>query len=128
MGTDEGISSYQDMPGGLSLEEWQRLTLGEPLSMVYTLPVIDDDGYVTGKRGKVIAPSEGLVLRALSAEAIEVGECSGSIPGVNAAVGEWRLPGGQIFRLIEVTAKRPPARRAWRPDEQRAFTVWQRVR
>ena len=72
---------------------------------IYTLPVIDDDGYVTGKPGTVIVASR--VLSYVEVEtlgALQVGQAGASVL-FNTPLKLIRLPDGSEYRKTRITTE-----------------------
>ncbi len=83
---------------------------------IYTLPVIDDDGYVTGKPGTVIVASR--VLSYVEVEtlgALQVGQ-AGALRLFNTPLKRIRLPDGSEYRKTRITTEN-----GW------PSTVWERT-
>jgi hypothetical protein len=118
---------WKERGGLFGDDQWQKAYKGEPLTPVYTLPVVDNDGAIAGKRGKVIVSSRELILRAvINPEQIEVGEAvkfpqaMGNLPGAM-----YVAPNG--FRFDRVTVTRYPNPRGdLLKDETDVFDVWVR--
>lgn len=91
-------------------------------TMVYTLPVIDDDGSITGKRGRVLVQSRGVVLRG-ALDDVAVGEAIEHIEGALVGHRWWVLPDGRRFEEIAVSGEPNP--RGELPVAVRI--VWRRV-
>lgn len=66
-------------------------------TVVYTLPVVDEDGYVLGKPGRVLVQSSEITLRLRfgALEDVAVGEAVGQIVGADSSRRRWILPGGR---------------------------------
>lgn len=92
--------------------------------IIYTLPVVDEDCRIAGKRGRVLVQSREIVLRSCALEDVAVGEAVDRIDGAPSGHRWWVLQDGRRFDEIEVTDK-PNPRGKLRKEE---FKVLLRVK
>lgn len=104
----------------------------EPDTIVYTLPVVDTDGKITGKRGKVVVSSKPLVM-VKDMSRIVVGEAilKDTIPspgdtGLLLRDAGWNPEAVHVYTLTAVTDKPNPRGKLCK-DESNCFEVWVRT-
>lgn len=93
--------------------------------VVYTLPVVDMDGHVTGKSGCVLVRSREIVLRICALEDLGVGEAA-QTDAIPAGHRWWVLPDGRRFDEVQVTDKPNPYGQL-QMSEANLLHVWLRV-